>query len=166
MGGKDALQTPGCASQSLHRIPWHWGGLESPGPNKILGDFSIIQQQFLGKEKEESRDLQAPGRLSFRNLLRQELHWCLRALGVLFDMDLSDSLLNLSIFLVAMSFPPTQRSITAPVWSLPCSGGFVFLLALHSRANLRTAREISVPSTTFLLMDSLGTDVKGLGGET
>lgn len=53
------------------------GTLESPGPNKILGVFDIIQLQSLGKEKKERNPqllvcLQAPGRLSLSDLLRQQ----------------------------------------------------------------------------------------------
>lgn len=64
-------------------------------------------------------------------------------------MDLSDSFLNPSIFLVATSSPPTQRSIYAPIWGLPHLGIFFFLLALHYRANLRTPLKIAVQSTHF-----------------
>lgn len=64
-------------------------------------------------------------------------------------MDLSDSLLNPSVFLVATNSPPTQCSIYAPIWSLRCLGNFFFLLALHYKANLRTPLKISVQSTHF-----------------
>lgn len=75
-----SLQTPGCTLLPLeHKIPRHWAEstLESPGPNKILGVFDIIQLQSLGKEKKERNPqllacLQAPGRLSLSELLRQQ----------------------------------------------------------------------------------------------
>lgn len=106
-----------------HKIPWLSPGQPwaQENPESFLHNpAAVLRERGRRKQGPAAPHVQAPGRLSFRDLLRQELHQCLRALGVLFRVDLSDSLLNLSIFLVTTSSPPTQCSMNAPIWSLPC----------------------------------------------